>query len=245
MARSAPGRRDDPPGLPPTRPAAAGGRRRWSGRVLLDYLTGCRPRAAARRRGASPAPVPGCDRRRGAAVAALAVAGAAVGLGRLSAGPTGGRGHAGGCCGCRSTGGAVPAGAEVGVPRAWRRGGSPNATTSTGSTPRWSCPRVDPRQWRLRIHGMVDREVELAYQRPAAAAAHRGLGDDLLRLQPGRRRPDRQRLVERGADRRPARGGRRAARRRRGQADLAGRLDLRHPARRRSPTTATRCWPSR
>ena len=35
--------------------------------------------------------------------------------------------------------------------------------------------------------------------------AHRGLGDDLLRLQPGRRRPDRQRLVERGADRRPAR----------------------------------------
>ena len=61
----------------------------------------------------------------------------------------------------------------------------------------------------------------------------RGLGDPQLRLERGRRRPDRQRLVERGADRRPARRGRRAAGRGRRAADLRRRLDLRHPARRR------------
>ena len=67
---------------------------------------------------------------------------------------------------------------------------------------------------------------------PGRPPAHRGLGDALLRLEPGRRRPDRQRLVERGADRRPARA-------RPGSApgadavlaDLPRRLDLRHAAR--------------
>ena len=46
---------------------------------------------------------------------------------------------------------------------------------------------------------MVDREIDVHLPGPARPAAHRGLGDALLRVQRGRRRPDRQRLVERRA----------------------------------------------
>ncbi|CAA9373962.1 MAG: probable sulfite oxidase, partial [uncultured Nocardioidaceae bacterium] len=66
---------------------------------------------------------------------------------------------------------------------------------------------------------------------PARPWAHRGVGDALLRLQPGGWRADRQRLVERRPGGRPAGRGPPAGRRRRGAADLRGRLDLRHPAR--------------
>ena len=48
---------------------------------------------------------------------------------------------------------------------------------------------ADPR------HGRAGAGAELPG--PARPPAHRGVGDALLRLQPGRRRPDRQRLVER------------------------------------------------
>ena len=92
-------------------------------------------------------------------------------------------------------------------------------------------PAIDPNDWTLRIHGMVDHEITLSYRGPARPTDHRGLDHAQLCLQRGRRRPDRQRLVERGPDRRPARRGRRASRCRRGAADLRGRLDLRHPAR--------------
>ncbi len=68
-------------------------------------------------------------------------------------------------------------------------------------------------------------------RRPGGTAPHRGLGDAVLRVQPGRRRPDRQRLVERGQDRRPARRGRSAAGCGRGAADLPRRVELRYPAR--------------
>ena len=60
--------------------------------------------------------------------------------------------------------------------------------------------------------GWSTSELTLTYQRPARPAADRGLGDAVLRLQRGRRRPDRQRVLERRPRRRPARRGRRAAR---------------------------------
>ena len=51
--------------------------------------------------------------------------------------------------------------------RATRRS-SPPTTSSTGSTPRCSCRRCRPDRWRLRVHGLVEREIELGF-------------DDLLR----------------------------------------------------------------
>ena len=44
---------------------------------------------------------------------------------------------------------------------------------------------------------MVDREIDADLRRAARPAVHRGLDHPQLRVQPGRRRPDRQRLVER------------------------------------------------
>ena len=65
---------------------------------------------------------------------------------------------------------------------------------------------------------------------PRRPADDRGLGHAVLRLQPGRRRPDRQRLVVRRADPRPAGGGGGQGRCQRGAADLPRRVELRHPA---------------
>ena len=56
----------------------------------------------------------------------------------------------------------------------WRCRASPRSPprprTSTGSTPRSSCRRSRPTDWRLRVHGMVDREVELDFAAAAGAA---------------------------------------------------------------------------
>ena len=59
---------------------------------------------------------------------------------------------------------------------------------------------ADPRQGRPRDHAHL--------RRPAGAAVHRGLDHPQLRVQPGRRRPDRQRVVERRQAGRAARRGR-------------------------------------
>ncbi|MEJ7690365.1 MAG: hypothetical protein WKF76_08010 [Nocardioidaceae bacterium] len=64
-----------------------------------------------------------------------------------------------------------------------------------------SAPQILPKDWELRIHGMVDREVTLTYQRSARPGARAGMGHTVLRLQPGRRRPDLQRIVVRRTDR--------------------------------------------
>ena len=45
---------------------------------------------------------------------------------------------------------------------------SRRTTSSTGSTPPCSCPRFDAEDWSLRIHGMVDREIDAGLR-----AAHR------------------------------------------------------------------------
>ena len=186
---------DEPPGLHAAQPAAAGGRRVvWT--VLLDYLTGAATRRDPPRRGrrgagscSAPAGSPSPRSRVGARRPARRPA--VAGRSRTRAG----------CCGCPVTRGTVPAGRRPGSPADGAVAG-PERQTSTGSTPPWSCPPSTPKDWRLRIHG---------HGRPGGrrsptselldAAAHRGLGDDLLRVQPGRRRPDRQRLVERRADR--------------------------------------------
>ena len=69
-------------------------------------------------------------------------------------------------------------------------------------------PEVDPDTWTLRIHGMVDRELTLRYSELVGAAAHRAVDHAVLRLERGRRRPDRQRAVpRRPARRRAPRGG--------------------------------------
>ena len=94
-------------------------------------------------------------------------------------------------------------------------------------------PAIDPDDWQLRIHGMVDREVVLTYQ----DLLDRRLTEDWITLNcvsnpvggdlignawwSGVRVAD---LLRRGG---------RAPRRRRGAADLGRRLDVRHPARRR------------
>ncbi len=75
-------------------------------------------------------------------------------------------------------------------------------------------PAIEPKEWSLRIHGMVDREITLTYDDLVARRVHGELDHPQLRVQPGRRRPDRQRLVERRPGGRPAgRGGRRRRRR--------------------------------
>ena len=44
-------------------------------------------------------------------------------------------------------------------------------------------PAIEPKDWSLRIHGKVDREITLTYCRPGRPRVHRGLGHPLLRLQ--------------------------------------------------------------
>ena len=107
-----------------------------------------------------------------------------------------------------------------------------------------SCRRSTADDWSLRIHGMVDREIELDF-------------DELLAPRPGRARHHPDLRLERG--RRPVRRQRPLARRPAGDlleeagvepgADqssppLRRRHDHRHPDRGASSTAATRCSPS-
>ncbi|MCW2819517.1 MAG: reductase [Marmoricola sp.] len=60
------------------------------------------------------------------------------------------------------TGGTVPAGATLGVAgiEPWRSPSSDFYLIHTALTP----PTISPADWKLRIHGMVDREITLTYQ---------------------------------------------------------------------------------
>ena len=51
-----------------------------------------------------------------------------------------------------------------------------------------AAPAIEPDEWSLRIHGMVDREITLTYQELIDRRDHRGLADPQLRLQHRRRR---------------------------------------------------------
>ena len=118
--------------------------------------------------------------------------------------------------------------------------------TSTGSTPRWWCPPIDPDEWKLRIHGHGrpgDHDHLPASWSPGRltedwvtiCCVSNPVGGDLIgnAWWSGVRIAD---LLARG---------RGAARRRRGQADLRRTAGPAAPRSRRSPTTATRCWPWR
>jgi DMSO/TMAO reductase YedYZ molybdopterin-dependent catalytic subunit len=121
--------------------------------LLLDYLTGV----------ARPRPTLAASRRRfllnagGVTVGALAVAagGRALGQGRRSV-ETARR-----LLRLPVTRGVVPAGAQTG------KGGTPwrvpNADFYRIDTA-LVVPAVDPNDWRIRIHGMVDREITLTYR---------------------------------------------------------------------------------
>ena len=96
----------------------------------------------------------------------------------------------------------------------------------------------------LRIHGMVENEISLDFDQLLKPTADRGLDHPVLRLQRGRRRPDRQRLLVRRTRSATCWPRRDRSRSRCGEVRpprTAG------PAVRRSrcsPTrTATRCWP--
>ena len=66
-------------------------------------------------------------------------------------------------------------------------------------------PQVSTDGWRLRVHGMVDREVELDFAAAAGPADGRARHHAHLRLERGRREPRGQRPLARRAAGRPAR----------------------------------------
>ena len=80
-------------------------------------------------------------------------------------------------------------------------------------------PSVDIATWTLRIHGLVDREIDPDLGRAPRPADVRAVRDDRLRQQRGRRQPRRQRQV----DRRPAARRPRPGRRPGGATQLVGR----------------------
>ena len=92
-------------------------------------------------------------------------------------------------------------------------------------------PQIDPDGWSLKVHGMVDREVELDFAAAAPPADGRAGRHADLRLERGRRQPRGQRPVARGAAGRPARGGRRRPAGRHDPEPVPGRDDHRHPHR--------------
>ncbi len=88
-------------------------------------------------------------------------------------------------------------------------------------------PQVPKDSWSLRIHGMVDRELELTFADLLRAADDRALHHAVVRVERGRRRPGRQRPVPGRALQGRARRGRRAARGDTGRQPLDRRLELR------------------
>ena len=122
--------------------------------VLLDHLTGT---AQAR-------PTLEASRRRfllnsgGVAVAAVAVAAGGRLLGRSRRAVESARAR----LRLPVTKGAVPAGAETGAPAGlvpWRASNESFYRIDTALV----VPAVDPDTWRLRIHGLVDREIEIGF----------------------------------------------------------------------------------
>ncbi len=122
--------------------------------VLLDYLTGA----------AKPRPTLEASRRRflvstgGVAVAAVAVAVGGRLVGRTRRAVEASRA----LLRLPVTTGAVPAGADAGAPAGMAPWRVPNGSFYRIDTA-LVVPAVDPDAWRLRIHGLVDREIELSY----------------------------------------------------------------------------------
>jgi len=123
--------------------------------ILLDYLTGA----------ARPRPTLEASRRRfllnsgGVAVAAIAVAASGRLVGRSRAAVESSRR----LLRLPVTRGAVPAGAERGAPAGlapWRVPNNDFYRIDTALV----VPAVDPASWRLRIHGLVDREITIGYR---------------------------------------------------------------------------------
>ena len=101
-------------------------------------------------------------------------------------------------------------------------------------------PRIDPAQWKLKIHGRVAQPDDAHLRRPAQPADDRAVRDAELRLQRGRRRPGRQRQVAGRTAEGPARGGRPRPGRRPGGEPLRRRLLRRYADRGRCSTGGTR-----
>ena len=112
----------------------------------------------------------------------------------------------------------IPAGTKIGVDgvEPWRTPADKFYLIHTAI----AVPTITPDEYMLRIHGMVDKELKLTYKALVGASVHGGLDHAQLRLQPGGRRPDRQRIVEWGEDLRGVGRGRRPGRCGRGAADL-------------------------
>ncbi|MEZ5239869.1 MAG: hypothetical protein R2716_13280 [Microthrixaceae bacterium] len=75
-------------------------------------------------------------------------------------------------------------------------------------------PRVSAQDWEMRVHGLVEQELTLDYRTPPRPAHDRGGCNHRMRVQPGRGRPHRQRLLAGVSPGRPARGGAASTRRR-------------------------------
>lgn len=123
--------------------------------ILLDYLTGT----------ARPRPTLEASRRRfllssgGVAVAAVAVAAGGRLVGRSRAAVESSRR----LLRLPVTRGAVPAGATSGAPAGLAPWRAPNDDFYRIDTA-LVVPAVDPASWRLRIHGLVDREITISYR---------------------------------------------------------------------------------
>ena len=90
-------------------------------------------------------------------------------------------------------------------------------------------PRVPHQDWVLRIHGLVDRPVELTFDDILAPAAGGAGHHHDVRVQRGRRPLRRPRAMARRRPGRPAPPGRGTGGRRPDPVAIGGRLDLRHP----------------
>ena len=72
-------------------------------------------------------------------------------------------------------------------------------------------PQLSREEWKLRIHGMVDREITYTLADLAGFEGGRTAGDVDLCLQPGRRKPHHQRHVDGLPGARPVEAGRNSA----------------------------------
>ena len=139
------------------------------------------------------------------------------------------------------TGGARPAGAASSgaaacrpTPNSASRGShrsSSRTTTSTASTRRSSCRRCRRTRGRLKIDGLVDNPMELTFDDLLARPQVERYITLVVRLEPGRRRPRRQRAVAGRAAQGHPRGGRAPGRRRAAGQQVGRRLDVRHAGR--------------
>ncbi len=96
----------------------------------------------------------------------------------------------------------IPAGAELGIP-GLATVITPNAEFYRIDTA-LQIPRIDPSTWSLRITGEVENEIELTWDELIALPLEESVHDPDVRLERGRRRPDRQRALARLPDPRGA-----------------------------------------